>query len=186
MEKKGDELVVDQAIHGAERTRVSVAIVGGSFSPQNGVMTSSLEIGMGRVAYRVVMGTARRALGLRKKTVSLGGTLVPVFVRKGSGVPIVLVHGFGADKEGWLGLVAHLRGLPIVALDLPGFGAASAIDPALATAEHQAKALKGVLDALSISKAVVVGSSMGGAISLRFASDFPDVVEGLVLLGSVG
>ena len=127
------------------------------------------------------------ALAVPRRVTSTDGVSLAVYESGPADAPtIVLVHGFGADKEGWLGLVAHLRGLPIVALDLPCFGAASAIDPALATAEHQAKALKGVLDALSISKAVVVGSSMGGAISLRFASDFPDVVEGLVLLGSVG
>ncbi|MEO7113565.1 MAG: alpha/beta hydrolase, partial [Polyangiaceae bacterium] len=79
-----------------------------------------------------------------------------------------------------------LRGRPIVALDLPGFGGASAIDPARATAPHQARAVKGVLDALGIPHAILIGSSMGGGISMRFASDFPEATRGVVLLGSVG
>jgi abhydrolase domain-containing protein 6 len=149
-------------------------------------MTNTLEIGMGRAAYRIVMGLARRVLGLRKKTVTVDGIDIPIFMREGAGTPLVFIHGFGADKEGWLALIGKLRGRAVVALDLPGYGAASAIDPAHATAEHQARAVKGVLDALHISKAILVGSSMGGGISLRFASDFPEVTHAVVLLGSVG
>jgi abhydrolase domain-containing protein 6 len=149
-------------------------------------MTNALEIGIGRAAYRMVMGVGRRALGLRKRTVVVDGISIPIFAREGKGTPLVFIHGFGADKEGWLALIGKLRGRAIVALDLPGFGAASPIDPSHATAEHQARAVKGVLDALHISEAILIGSSMGGGISLRFASDFPGVTRAVVLLGSVG
>jgi abhydrolase domain-containing protein 6 len=149
-------------------------------------MTNALEIGIGRAAYGFVMGFARRALGLQKRTIVVGGITIPVLTREGRGEPLVFIHGFGADKEGWLSLIGKLRGRPIVALDLPGFGAASAIDPARATAPHQARAVKGVLDALGIPHAILIGSSMGGGISMRFASDFPEATRGVVLLGSVG
>jgi pimeloyl-ACP methyl ester carboxylesterase len=159
-------------------------------------MTNALEIKLGRAAYRIAMGLGRRALGLRKKTITVDGIDIPILLRDvtngtrasegRAGIPIVFIHGFGADKEGWLALIGKLRGRAVVALDLPGFGAASPIDPAHATAEHQARAVKGVLDALHISKAILVGSSMGGGISLRFASDFPEATHALVLLGSVG
>lgn len=134
----------------------------------------------------MVMGVARRALGLKKSTVTVDGISIPILSRAGKGDPLVFIHGFGADKEGWLEIIGKLRGYPVVALDLPGFGDASEIDPARATAEHQARAVKGVLDELKISKAILVGSSMGGGISLRFASDFPEVTSAVVLLGSVG
>jgi pimeloyl-ACP methyl ester carboxylesterase len=149
-------------------------------------MTNALEIGVGRTLYRLAMGAARRALGLKKRILTVDGIDIPILKRDGAGIPIVFIHGFGADKEGWLALIGKLRGRAVVALDLPGFGAASPIDPAHATAEHQARAVKGVLDALHISKAVLVGSSMGGGISLRFASDFPDATHAVILLGSVG
>lgn len=147
---------------------------------------STLEVAAGGAVYKTAMRLGRRILGLRARIVTVEGVDIPVWTRDGRGDPLVLVHGFGADKEGWLGLIGKLRGRPIIALDLPGFGASSAIDPARATAVLQARAIKGVLDALEKMNVVLVGSSMGGGIALRFASDFPDVTAGVVLLGSVG
>ncbi|MEO6418164.1 MAG: alpha/beta hydrolase, partial [Polyangiaceae bacterium] len=53
-------------------------------------------------------------------------------------------------------------------------------------AEYQARAVKGALDHLGVGRATLVGSSMGGGISLRFAHDFPERTRAVVLLGSVG
>lgn len=149
-------------------------------------MNDAIEIGLGRAAYRMVMGLGRRLLGLRARSVTVDGIVIPVLTRKGRGAPLVFVHGFGADKETWFPLIGKLRGRAIVALDLPGFGDASPIDPSAATAPRQARAVKGVLDSLGISRVVLIGSSMGGGISLRFASDYPEATRAIVLLGSVG
>ena len=149
-------------------------------------MTNGFEIGVGRIAYRSVMGIVRRLLRLREQIITVDDVAIPVWTRAGRGTPLVFIHGFGADKDGWLSLIGKLRGRAIVALDLPGFGDASSIDPSRATAPYQARAVKGVLDALGITNVILVGSSMGGGISLRFASDFPEVTRGVVLLGSVG
>jgi pimeloyl-ACP methyl ester carboxylesterase len=149
------------------------------------VMASSFAIGVGGVAYRSVMGLTRRLLRLREQIITVDDLTIPVWTREGHGDPILFIHGFGADKEGWLALIGKLRGRAIVALDLPGFGGASTIDPSRVTAPHQARVVKAVLDALGIAKVIVVGASMGGGISLRFASDFPDATRAVVLLGSV-
>lgn len=135
-------------------------------------MTNVLEMAIGKGSYRAVMGLARRVLRLRKRSIVVDGVTIPVLTREGRGTALVFVHGFGADKEGWLSLIGKLRVRAIVALDLPGFGAASPIDPAQATAPQQAYALKGVLGALGISQAILIGSSMGGGISLRLPAIF--------------
>lgn len=115
-----------------------------------------------------------------------GGLTIPVLVRDGEGDPLVFIHGFGADKEGWIGLIARVGRRPVVALDLPGFGAATRIDGARSNAGDQARAVKHALDGLGTRRATLVGASMGGAITLRFAADFPESTRAIVLLGSVG
>jgi abhydrolase domain-containing protein 6 len=147
---------------------------------------SSLRIAVGRAQYRALTSIGKRLLGLRATEVTVDGVRIPVWVREGSGDPLVLVHGFGANKEGWLTLIGKLRGRAIIALDLPGFGGASPIGADRATAVHQARAVKGVLDHLNVSRATLVGSSMGGGIALRFAHDYPEQTRAVVLLGSVG
>lgn len=147
---------------------------------------SSFRIAVGRAQYRMLTSIGKRLLGLRETEVTVEGARIPVWSRPGKGTPLVLVHGFGANKEGWLTLIANLRGRPVIALDLPGFGRASRIGPDRATAVHQARAIKGVLDQLGVNRAALVGSSMGGGIALRFAHDYPDHTRAVVLLGSVG
>jgi abhydrolase domain-containing protein 6 len=98
------------------------------------------------------------------------------------------VHGFGADKEGWLLMAGALRlsGHSLLIPDLPGFGAAGPIPPERAAAKWQARVLAGLLDRLGYSRAHFVGNSMGGGISLRFAADYPARATSLTLVGSVG
>lgn len=127
---------------------------------------------------RVTVRVRREAQGVRE-TVEM-----PALVR-GSGTPLVFLHGFGADKESWLLLLTRIaKGRALIALDLPGFGAATAIDPALATAKWQAEAVVLALAQLGVDRAHFVGSSMGGAIAQRVDKDFPGRVLSSTLLGS--
>ncbi len=104
-----------------------------------------------------------------------------------SGVPIVLIHGFGADLNTWMfnqSVLAERQ--RTIALDLPGHGGSS-------------KALKGPIDgaglaadidralaALDIDRVHLVGHSMGGAIALHFAGWQPARVASLTLLAPAG
>lgn len=147
---------------------------------------TSVRIAIGSAQYRVFNSLSRRILGLRRKTVVVDGVVIPVVMRPGRGEPILFVHGFGADKEGWFNLMHRFPKRAVIALDLPGFGAASDISGEHASAERQAHAIRGVLDALEVARASLIGASMGGGISLRFAAEFPRRTRALALLGSVG
>ena len=150
-------------------------------------MLAALERAAGSLQYRALTQLLRRMAGLRARTVEVGGLTLPVLRREGPGVPLVLLHGFGADKEGWLLLAARLgRKRPLIIPDLPGFGAAPAIAPGQATARRQAAVVAGLLDQLRVPRAHLAGSSMGGGISLRLAADAPARVASLTLIGSVG
>jgi abhydrolase domain-containing protein 6 len=146
-----------------------------------------LEIALGQAGYRMMTRGFARALGFAESEAEIDGIRVPFFVN-GWGVPVVLVHGFGADKESWLLLAGSLRaaGLSLIIPDLPGFGAAGEIPPERAAAKWQARIIAGLLDRLGYARAHLVGSSMGGGISLRFAHDYPARLTSMTLLGSVG
>lgn len=109
------------------------------------------------------------------------------YARKGNAVPAVLfIHGFGGDLDNWLfNLDALAERNTVLALDLPGHGQS---DPRLpgATLEDLARFVARFLDAVSVTRAHVVGHSMGGAIAAQLALDEPDRVDSVSLIGSAG
>ncbi|KAB7744676.1 alpha/beta fold hydrolase [Nostocoides sp. F2B08] len=103
-----------------------------------------------------------------------------------TGVPIVHVHGFaisGAYLMPTARALAH-RWSNVVP-DLPGYGRSERPDRVL-DISALAEALTAVLDALEIEKAVLVGNSMGCAISLEVAHAAPERVDRLVLVSPAG
>ncbi len=153
-----------------------------------------IDLAVGKAQYRAFTGVLRLLAGLRHGSAIIGGVHVPYFIRRNPAspgaaapVPIVLVHGFGADKEGWLVTARRLgRQHSLVIPDLPGFGAAGAIPKHAASAAAQARVLAALLDELGYPRVHLVGSSMGGGISLRFARDYPERTASMTLIGSAG
>lgn len=147
-----------------------------------------IETAIGAAQYHALTRGVARVFGFQVDAIELDGARLPFMVRaSGWGPPIVLVHGFGGDKESWLLMARHLASRRSVIIpDLPGFGAASAITPERASAKHQAAILEGLLDRLGIARAHFAGNSMGGGISLRLAHDHPEKVASLTLIGAVG
>ncbi len=103
------------------------------------------------------------------------------------GMPLVFLHGAGADKTTWLRCVQALgRRQRVLVLDLPGHGE-STLDLTLDYGvPAQAERILQLLAALGLAPACCVGSSMGGAIALRLAHRYPQSVAALVLIGSAG
>jgi pyruvate dehydrogenase E2 component (dihydrolipoamide acetyltransferase) len=102
------------------------------------------------------------------------------------GVPIILVHGFGADLNTWMFNQPQLaEAHTTYALDLPGHGGS---DKKLAegTVAELAAAVAGFMDALQIERAYLVGQSLGGAIVLQLAAEKPQKVASLTLISSAG
>ena len=96
--------------------------------------------------------------------------------RDGSGPPVVLLHGFGQTGRCWGPLAAALaRDHDVLRLDAPGHGGSSAVAADLPTT--------GRLVAAAGGAAVYLGYSMGARMALHVASEAPESVRGLVLLG---
>jgi len=109
----------------------------------------------------------------------------------GEGPPIVFVHGLAGSWLNWLEQLPVFAagrssiGHRVVALDLPGFGH-SPMPRERITVPLYARVLDGVMDALQIDAAAVVGSSMGGFTAAQLAIAFPQRVERLVLVSPAG
>ncbi len=98
--------------------------------------------------------------------------------------PLILIHGAGGSALHWPPEVRRLPGHWVLGIDLPGHGESGG--EGQATIEGYVERLKAWLNALSIDRAIWVGHSMGGGISLTAALLIPDRVAGLVLVGTGG
>ncbi|HKU72642.1 MAG TPA: alpha/beta hydrolase [Pyrinomonadaceae bacterium] len=100
---------------------------------------------------------------------------------------MVLIHGFASSTLVWSKVFLALAkaGYRVIALDMLGYGYSAKPRNGEYTIEGQAKLLVRLLDALSIPRAIIVGSSYGGAVAATVALDYPDRVEKLILVGAV-
>ena len=101
---------------------------------------------------------------------------------EGEGVPVVLIHGFGGDLNNWLFNVEAIAAeAPVLAFDLPGHGGSSKAieDGRLA---GLAKAITDALKSLAISKAHLVGHSLGASVAAHIAANQPGLVASLTLI----
>lgn len=105
------------------------------------------------------------------------------FVEAGVGEPVLALHGLGGTKASFLPTIAALAdSYRVVAIDLPGFGESAKPIGAPYDAPWFARSVLGVLDALEIDRAHLVGNSMGGRVALEAGLLAPERVGGLVLL----
>ena len=97
---------------------------------------------------------------------------------------LLLVHGIGSTRAFWDPILPLLRDFDCVAVDVPGFGDAPAID-APVTVARLAAALDTALNEPSLGPVVVIGHSLGGMIAQELALRAGDRVRGLVLCNTI-
>ncbi len=125
--------------------------------------------------------------GLDKKHITLSDhTWVYLEAGNASMPTVVLLHGFGADKDNWVRMTRHLEGFHVIAPDLPGHGDSSYNDALYYGMDLQSRRLSEFIDALHLKHFHLVGNSMGGAIASMYAYRHPDKVKTLSLICSVG
>lgn len=98
--------------------------------------------------------------------------------------PIVMLHGLAGQLHHFrYALLDDLaRDTRVVALDRPGSGYSTREPGRATTLEEQADAIAAAMDALGLDRALLVGHSLGGALSLTLALRHPRKVAGLALL----
>jgi pimeloyl-ACP methyl ester carboxylesterase len=104
------------------------------------------------------------------------------YERRGSGPPIVFVHGMAMSTAEWDPQAAALAGeFTTVAYDVRGHGHTGGSDRAAYSMDLYAVDLDALLAALDVERPVVCGLSMGGCIAQAYAATHPEHVAGLVL-----
>jgi len=109
----------------------------------------------------------------------------------GQGEAVIMLHGGGPGASGWSNYYKNIEpladaGFRVILLDCPGFNKTDEVVTDTQRGLLNARAVKGLMDGLSIEKAHLVGNSMGGATALNFALEFPDRLDRLVLMGPAG
>ena len=124
------------------------------------------------------------------ETVSVGGRKVSYAGAGDSGDVVLLVHGYGGDRNSWLFLQEPLAArYRVYALDLPGHGT-SAKDVGDGSVDLLADAVLGVLDAVAAAgeagRVHLVGHSLGGAVVLAAAARRGEQVASVTLFAPAG
>lgn len=108
----------------------------------------------------------------------------------GTGFPVLMLHGSGPGVSAWanwrLVMPALAERARVIAPDMAGFGFTERRPDLQYSMDTWVAQAIGVLDALGIERADLVGNSFGGALALQVAIRHPHRIRRLVLMGSVG
>jgi pimeloyl-ACP methyl ester carboxylesterase len=139
----------------------------------------NLHLGVGFLA--ATSGVSNGA-GLRFDTIRISKAQIST-LEAGRGPVVVALHGLGGTKGSFLPTVAALGDrYRVIAPDLPGFGDSGKPLGASYDARYFAEAVIELLDELDISRAHLIGNSLGGRIALEVGMSHPERVGRLALL----
>ena len=131
----------------------------------------------------------RNKSDLEVKSLTLASGDKMVYAENGNvtGEPLLLIHGFGGNKDNFTRIARQLEGYHLIIPDLLGFGDSSKPIAADYRSEAQATRLHELLQAKGLASNIHVGgNSMGGAISVAYAAKYPKDVKSLWLVDSAG
>jgi len=152
-----------------------------------GVTDADLDAAVEQARAVIDAGVPEDAAGTPElQTADVAGRKISFAGAGQDGDVVLLVHGFGGDRNSWLfiqePLAARYR---VYAVDLPGHGA-SAKDVGEGTLGSLADAVTGVLDAIGADRAHLVGHSLGGAVVLAAAARDPARIASVTLIAPAG
>jgi pimeloyl-ACP methyl ester carboxylesterase len=136
----------------------------------------------------VRFGLGRR--GVRSEVVDVLGHRVAHYVAEGAGKgpPVLLVHGLGGSANGYAQLLSALtqRFSSVYALDLPGSGFSPDPKSGPLSIFEQYDVLTAYARDIVRAPAFVIGNSLGGAMALKLACEYPAQVQALTLISPAG
>jgi pimeloyl-ACP methyl ester carboxylesterase len=128
------------------------------------------------------------AFDAQKKLMSLpdGESLAYIDMGKPTGQPVVLIHGYTDNARDWVPLIPYLsKNFRLILVDIRGHGQSSKPECCYSRLDF-AYDIKLLLDGLGVSKADIVGHSLGSIIAQTFAEYWPEKTERVVLIASTG
>ena len=135
----------------------------------------------------IILDAGRAMSGLERREITLPGGLRYVYCEGGAGEPLMLLHGFGADKGNFTLIARYLTPhYRVIIPDHIGFRESAHPADADYTTDAQARRLRALAGALGIKSIHLGGNSMGGHISMAYAAAFPGEVKSMWLLDPGG
>tara|TARA_R110002111_G_scaffold103778_5_gene160952 strand:+ start:7969 stop:8913 length:945 start_codon:yes stop_codon:yes gene_type:complete len=109
------------------------------------------------------------------------------YIKEGKGEKTLLfAHGLSSNSDAWSKNIAVLKkDYTCIALDLPGYGKSSKPE-ADYTPSFFAKTLHQFIEKLDLKNVILVGHSMGGQASIKFAATYPNTIDKLILVAPAG
>ncbi len=128
----------------------------------------------------------RGLAGLREKSILVGKHTI-VYLEGGRGESVLLLHGFGADKDNWNLFSRYLtKRYHVIAPDLPGFGESSKIWGDQYNITAQVERVHAFAKEIGLTRFHLAGNSMGGLIAGVYAATYPGEILTLGLLDPAG
>lgn len=135
----------------------------------------------------LLVALERAMAGVRKHALHAGGFRMVYWDSGGNREPLVLVHGFGGEKDNWNRLARILaRHYRLIAIDLPGFGESDSPPGVSYRIPDQVTRLHAFVQALGLRRPHLAGHSMGGYIAASYAAAYPSDTASLWLISSAG
>ena len=158
---------------------LSLSIVGCTTAPNTLAVNTTHKI----INYE----RSKSDLAVKALTLSSGEKMVYAENGNVAGEPLLLIHGFGGNKDNFTRIARQLENYNLIIPDLIGFGDSSKPMAADYRSEAQATRLHELLQAKGLASNIHIGgNSMGGAISVAYAAKYPKEVKSLWLIDSAG
>ncbi len=108
------------------------------------------------------------------------------FQKLGLGKDLIILHGWGQDVSSFWSVSEKLKGdFTCWLIDLPGFGRSETPQKDFTNADY-AKVIKGFIEDQKIQKPHILGHSVGGRITIKLTSLYPEIVEKIILEDAAG
>ncbi len=133
-----------------------------------------LYVAAPKLIVKRLIGLQRKAAKLTVKSAVVGDHTI-VYSEGGTGETIIMVHGFGGNKDNWLRFAKFFTPqYHVIIPDLPGYGESTRLEDARYNIMAQVERLNAFFKGLGISQFHMVGNSMGGNISGNYAAKYPE------------
>ena len=138
-------------------------------------------------AVRRALDYERGLAGLARREATLPGGMRYAYLEGGRGEPLMLLHGFGANKDNFVRVAKYLTPhYRVIIPDHAGFGESAKPEAGDYSPRAQAERLRALAQALGAPRPHLGGNSMGGHIALTYAALYPAEVQSLWLLAPGG
>jgi pimeloyl-ACP methyl ester carboxylesterase len=132
--------------------------------------------------YNKFIDDQRKAAGLTVKSIDIPDFKI-VYAEGGAGETIIMLHGFGGNKDNWPAFAKYFTSnYRVIIPDLPGFGDSTKLKDGEFSIMFEVEKVHLFTKALKLTKFHLAGHSMGGNIAGNYAVTYPEMVKTLTLI----